>query len=132
MARTISMSRTGGRKGEYSATPSTAELENLAHWLDSRFSLFGIRFGLDSILGIVPGVGDLAGLGLSSYIIGQGYKMGVRKRTLARMIANVMGDTVVGAIPVLGSVVDVFWKANRANMRLLRRDLETANPVRRF
>ena len=48
------------------------------------------------------------------------------------MALNVAGDTVVGAIPVLGTVVDVVWRANRSNMRLLRRDLAIANPVRRF
>ncbi|MEM8552689.1 MAG: DUF4112 domain-containing protein [Pseudomonadota bacterium] len=133
MARTINMRRTGGgRDNSYSAAPSTAELDSLAHWLDSKFSLFGIRFGMDSVLGLVPGVGDAAGLALSAYLIGQGYRMGARKRTIARMAANALGDTVVGSIPVLGSVIDVFWKANRANMKLLRRDLERANPVRRF
>lgn len=128
---TLTMRRSG-RDGDYSATPDTEEIDALAHWLDSRFSLFGIRFGLDAVLGLVPGVGDALGLALSSVIIGQAYRMGARKRTLARMILNVMGDTVVGAIPILGSVVDVVWRANRSNMSLLKRDLAVANPVRRF
>ena len=103
---------------------STAELDKFANLLDSKFSFLGIRFGLDSILGLVPGIGDVAGLGLSAVILGQAYRMGARKRTLARMAMNVAGDTVVGSIPIVGTIVDVFWKANRQNMSLLRRDLE--------
>ncbi len=98
---------------------------------NSKFSVLGIRFGLDSIMGIVPGVGDLAGLGVSAYLIGQGYRMGARKRTLARMAANVAGDSIIGAIPVVGTIADVAWKANNANMRLLKRDLERPGALRR-
>ncbi|WP_420391532.1 DUF4112 domain-containing protein [Acuticoccus sp.] len=130
MARTISMRRRD-KDGAYSAEPSTKELDNLAHWLDSKFSLFGIRFGLDSILGIVPGIGDAAGLAISGYLIAQGYRMGARKRTLARMAANVAGDTIVGSIPLVGTVIDVFWKANNANMRLLKKDLARTGAIRR-
>jgi hypothetical protein len=132
MPRTITMRRSRGSDRTYTAQPSTRELDELAHWLDSKFSILGIRFGFDSILGLVPGVGDLASLGLSAYLIGQGYRLGARKRTLVRMCANAAGDTILGSIPVLGTVVDVAWKANRANMRLLRRDLERPNAVRRM
>jgi len=133
MARTLTMPRAYGRQRESArAAPSTEELDKLAHLLDSRFSLLGVRFGLDSVLGLVPGVGDLAGLGMSAYILGQGYRMGARKRTLARMGVNVLGDTLFGSIPVIGTVVDVFWKANRSNMRLLHRDFERGNVKRRF
>lgn len=130
MARTISLRRHRDTAGE-GATPSTAELDKLADLMDSRFSLFGIRFGLDSILGIVPGVGDAAGMLVSAYLIGQGYRMGARKRTLARMAVNVAGDTAVGSIPLLGTVVDVFWKANNRNMGLLRRELSRPGVARR-
>ncbi|ORE91984.1 DUF4112 domain-containing protein [Acuticoccus yangtzensis] len=129
MAPTITMRR--GRDRTYSAAPSTAELDKLAHLLDSKFSFMGIRFGLDSILGIVPGIGDAAGLAISAYILGQGYRMGARKRTLARMAMNVAGDTVVGSIPLVGTVADVFWKANNSNMRMLKRDLARPGVVRR-
>lgn len=130
MARTINMRRRE-RDDVRTAEPSTAELDKLAHWLDSKFSIFGIRFGLDSILGIVPGVGDAAGLAISGYLISQGYRMGARKRTLVKMAANAAGDSIVGSIPVLGTVIDVFWKANNANMRLLKRDLSRPGVLRR-
>ncbi|UOM33165.1 DUF4112 domain-containing protein [Acuticoccus sp. I52.16.1] len=129
MAPTITMSR--GRDRSYSAAPSTAELDKLAHLLDSKFRFMGVRFGLDSVLGIVPGVGDLAGLAISAYLIGQGYRMGARKRTLARMAANVAGDSLIGSIPIVGTVADVMWKANNANMRLLKRDLARPGAMRR-
>lgn len=132
MPRTMTMRRAPGADNTYTARPDTRELDELANWLDTRFSLFGIRFGFDSILGLVPGVGDLASLGLSTYLLGQGYRLGARKRTLARMGFNVLGDTVLGSIPVLGTLVDVVWKANRANMRLLKRDLERPNAARRM
>lgn len=101
-----------------------AELDKLAGLLDSRFSFMGVRFGLDPILGLVPGVGDLAGLVMSSAILVQAYRIGVRKRTLARMGLNVLGDSIIGSIPILGTFTDVVWKANRSNMRLVRRDFE--------
>ncbi|WP_108658463.1 DUF4112 domain-containing protein [Acuticoccus kandeliae] len=134
MARTITFDRwASDRRAVSGGTPSTRELDNLAIWLDSKFSLFGIRFGFDSILGLVPGIGDLVGFFLSSYLLIQAYRMGARKRTIARMAANVAGDTVLGSIPLLGSVFDVMWKANRSNMRILKRELERnqAHP-RRF
>ena len=107
-----------------------AELDKLAGWLDTKFSFMGVRFGLDPILGIVPGVGDAAGLVLSSAILVQAYRIGVRKRTLARMGLNVLGDTLIGSIPVLGTVTDVVWKANRSNVRLVKRDFERARARR--
>lgn len=131
MARTITMSRRPGGRTYDATAPSTEDLDRLADWMDSKFSIFGIRFGLDSILGVVPGVGDAAGMAISAYLIGQGYRMGARKRTLARMAANVAGDTIVGSVPVLGTVVDVFWKANRSNMAMLKKDLSRPGVHRR-
>lgn len=107
-----------------------AELDKLSGWLDTRFSVMGVRFGIDPILGLVPGVGDAAGLVLSSAILMQAYRIGVRKRTLARMAANVVGDTLLGSIPILGTFTDVMWKANRSNVRLIRRDFERARAAR--
>ena len=131
MPSTLTMRRRHGTKTEADAPPSTAELDKMADWLDTKFSLFGVRFGVDSLLGVVPVAGDAAGFALSSYLIFQGYRMGARKRTLARMAANVAGDTVFGSVPVLGTVLDVFWKANTSNMKLLRSDLDRPGSKRR-
>jgi hypothetical protein len=129
MARTLTMPMRGTGTRD---TPSTAELDRMAIWLDSKFSVLGLRFGVDSLLGILPVGGGLAGAALSSYIIAQAWRLGARKRTLARMAANVLGDTVVGSIPLLGTVVDVFWKANTSNMRILRRELARPDVRRRI
>ncbi|MBW4709533.1 DUF4112 domain-containing protein [Roseobacter sp. YSTF-M11] len=101
------------------------KLDHLSSLLDSRFRIPGtpIRFGWDSILGLIPGVGDLALLGPSAYLIYQGYRLGVRKRTIARMVANTGLDFFIGAVPVLGDVFDLAFKANNRNVALLRKDL---------
>ncbi len=78
-----------------------------------------IRFGVDAIIGLVPGLGDLVAGGLSLYIIAEAAKLGVPRALLARMGWNVAIDTLVGEVPVLGDLFDVAWKANMRNLRLL-------------
>lgn len=101
------------------------KLDHLSTLLDSRFRIPGtpIRFGWDSILGLIPGAGDLASLGPSAYLIYKGYRLGARKRTILRMTTNTGLDFVVGAVPVLGDVFDLVFKANNRNFALLRKDL---------
>ena len=105
--------------------PRLEELDRLAHNLDARFRLPGtdVRFGLESIIGIVPGVGDAVSLLPAGYILMRGYRMGARRRTLLRMAANTGIDTLLGAIPFLGDAFDVLFKANLRNIDLLRRDI---------
>ena len=98
------------------------DLELLAHWLDSRFRIPGtrIRFGLDSLLGLVPGVGDAATTLPAAYMLYRAHRLGVPKSMLARMGWNVVMDLAVGAIPVVGDLFDLGFKANRRNVELLR------------
>jgi len=112
------------------ANKSKQDLERLAHWLDSVFEIPGIRlrFGVDALLGLLPGVGDTASALASIYILQAATKFGVSRVTLARMTLNIGIDLMVGAIPIIGDLFDVYWKANRKNVELLRRHLE-ANPV---
>jgi hypothetical protein len=100
-----------------------AKTERLARLLDSQFRLPGtrMRFGIEGILGLVPGVGDAAGLALSSMVIVQAVHLGARGATVARMVLNVAVDAVVGSIPLLGSVFDFAFKANNRNVALLQR-----------
>ena len=95
----------------------------LARLLDSRFRIPGtqVRFGVDSVIGLVPGVGDAAGLALSSYVILQAVGLGARGATVARMVANVAIDAVFGSVPLLGSLFDLWFKANDRNVALLTR-----------
>ena len=89
----------------------------------------GIRFGLDGIIGLVPGLGDVVAGALSLIIPLAAWVRGVPYVTLVRMLANVAIGMLVGTIPVVGDAFGVFWKANRRNLRLLR--VTIANPQRR-
>ncbi len=104
------------------------ELERLAMWLDTRFRLPGtqIRFGLDGLLGLVPGIGDALAAFPAIYILVRAHRIGVPRHLLIRMAANLGIDWLVGSIPVLGDVFDVGFKANWRNVDLLRRHLHTA------
>lgn len=102
-----------------------ARLERLAHKLDSNFRVPGtsIRFGYDSLLGLVPGFGDTLVMVPSAYIVQQAHALGVRRSVLARMAVNVGIDYVIGLVPLVGDIFDVGWKANRRNVAMLREEL---------
>jgi hypothetical protein len=96
-------------------------IEWLAWLMDGSIKLpGGFSIGLDPIIGLVPGVGDLIGTLVSSAIVLQAQRAGIPKATLMRMIANVAIDSVVGAIPFLGDVFDFAFKANAKNLELYR------------
>ena len=99
-----------------------ARLERLAHNMDSRYRLPGtnIRFGWDSLIGLVPGVGDVATLAPAGYILLEAHRMGAPTALKAKMMANSGIDWVVGSIPLIGDILDVGLKANRRNVALLR------------
>ena len=108
-------------------------LDRLATALDSAFvvPLTGIRFGADALLGLVPVLGDLVGMGLSGYLILEARRLGAPPAMLTRMAGNVAFDTIVGSVPIAGSVFDVFYKANKRNMAILREhlsDLRSRHP----
>jgi Domain of unknown function (DUF4112) len=100
-------------------------LVKLARLLDARFRIPGSRwkFGVDSLLGLVPGVGDAASAAVSIWIVWQGYRLGASRQTLAAMVANVGVDTLIGAVPLVGDAFDVAYKSNQRNVALLHRDL---------
>ena len=101
--------------------PELERLKRLSRILDSAIGIPGTRYrlGLDPIVGLVPVIGDALGAIFSSYIIFQAARLGVPKLTLARMIGNVMVDTIVGEIPLLGDLFDVGFKSNLRNLSLL-------------
>lgn len=106
--------------------PGVARARTLARALDSAVRIPGtnVRFGLDALLGLVPGLGDVAGAAIAGYFILLGSRLGAPKPVLARMVLNVALDTLAGAVPVLGDLFDVTWKANTRNMALLERYVE--------
>ena len=97
-------------------------LEQLSRWMDGLFRVPGTswRFGLDAIVGLVPGVGDTLTTLVSFYVLAAGVRYRVPKVTLLRMAANVGVDYLLGAVPFLGDLFDFAWKSNQKNVELLR------------
>ena len=116
----------------YADELDAADIERLARWLDAKYRIPGtsIRFGYDSIIGLVPGVGDTITGALGLYIIARAHRLGAPKHLLARMLGNVVIDSLIGAIPILGDIFDVAFKSNTTNIKLLLKHLERERPMR--
>jgi hypothetical protein len=105
---------------------SNEHLDYIAALLDDMWRIPGtqIRFGLDAVIGWVPGIGDaMAGLA-SCLIVFMSWRRGAPRITLTRMVANILLESSIGAIPVVGDIFHIAWKANRRNYRLLLREKE--------
>jgi len=119
------------------AKPALTHAENMAllrRWarlLDAEFSIPGtrFRFGLDPVLGLVPGVGDLVTPLFSGLILLHAYKVGVPRIVQVRMLINVLLDALVGVIPFAGDLFDFVWQANTKNLALL--EDHSLGPVKR-
>jgi hypothetical protein len=103
-------------------TPDLRWVDQLADLMDSRFSLPGtrFRFGLDPILGLIPGVGDAVSLAISGLLISYMYRQGASRKALIKMIGNVLLDAIIGSIPILGNIFDFAYKANDRNIRIMK------------
>jgi hypothetical protein len=97
-------------------------LDHLASLMDNRFHIpgTGIRFGLDALIGLIPGAGDLSTFAVSGYMLIVMAQNGASSYVLTRMTLNILIDTLIGSIPIIGDVFDVFFKANTRNMRLMK------------
>lgn len=105
---------------EYPVSRRLERMRGLSRLLDTKFSLpGGFRFGIDPIIGLIPGIGDVIASTLSIWLVYDAARLGLQKRVVARMVFNVLIEAAVGTIPVLGNVVDAVWKANIRNMRLV-------------
>ncbi len=122
LQRIQSSSRSGVNKQERQQIEIEESLETLSTYLDGLFKVPGIgwKFGLDSLIGLIPNVGDVSTALVSFYIIIAGVRYGVPKITLLRMAFNVGLDYLVGIIPFVGDAFDFVWKANKQNMDLIR------------
>jgi hypothetical protein len=98
-------------------------LDQLSNLMDGLFRIPGVgwRFGLDAIVGLIPGVGDTATTLVSFYILAAAVRYRVPKITLLRMGTNIGIDYLIGAVPFVGDIFDVFWKSNQMNVELLRK-----------
>jgi len=113
--------------------PSFAAVSKLAYWLDAGTRIPGtsLRFGLDPILGLIPGFGDAAGAILAGWILVEAVRLGASRATVIRIAGNVALDAAVGAIPLLGDIFDFAWKANLRNVALLERHLAAPDRAER-
>ena len=106
---------------------SLAEVEGLAWLLDNSIPVPGTggrRFGIDAIIGLVPGIGDVVSGAIGLIVVWRGSRMGLPRIVVARMLLNTLLDLAVGAIPVIGDAFDLWFKASTRNLGLMRRHLE--------
>jgi Domain of unknown function (DUF4112) len=104
-----------------------AQVRFIARMMDDQFRVPGtnLRFGLDFLLGLFPGLGDAVTSVISLLIVHHAWQSGASKLTLARMLGNVGIDFLVGSVPLFGDLFDFAWKANRKNARLLEAHLNS-------
>ena len=100
-------------------------LRQLSKNLDESFAIpgTGIKFGMDAILGLVPGGGDILSGVFSLYMLRAAIKMKLPKRAIFSMFLNIIIDTTVGVIPVAGDIFDIFWKSNKRNLEIIEKHL---------
>ena len=103
-----------------------SRLRRISRLLDNAISIPGtkISFGLDPIIGLLPGGGDTITGGIAGYIVVEAARMGVPREVLWKMVGNILIDSVAGTVPVVGDIFDVGWKANVKNIELLEKHLE--------
>lgn len=116
-----------------SAADRAASIRTLARMLDSAVRIPGtqIRIGAESVFGIIPVVGDIAGAALSGYIVLASARLGAPPSAIIRMLVNIGIDTIVGAVPILGDMFDVAYRANMRNVELLDSHLGESPQTRR-
>jgi hypothetical protein len=110
-----------------------ARARTLTNLLDNAVRVPGtsMRFGLDPVLGLIPGLGDVAGAALSGYVVLLASQLGAPTTVIVRMLGNVVVDTVGGTFPVIGDLFDAGWKANSRNLALLERHLGQPESTKR-
>lgn len=112
------------------ASPSKGDairrMEMMAKLLDNAFVIPGTnqRVGIDAIIGLVPGLGDIATTLLSSYVIWEARNLGVSRVAIGRMLTNLAIHASIGAVPIFGDVFDAFFRVNQRNMRIVRAQLD--------
>ena len=108
------------------------QVQFLARIMDDQFIIPGtnIRFGLDSILGLLPGMGDAITSAISLLIVHHAWQTGASPILLGRMLANIGADFLLGAVPLVGDAFDLAWKANRKNARLVEQHLRASAGLR--
>lgn len=115
------------KSASVSHTPEALQrIRRLARLMDSAFRIPGTkwRIGMDALIGLIPGIGDAASMAASLWIILGARRLGIPRRTQLRMFGNILFDTVVGSIPLVGDLFDAGYKANLRNTALIERHLK--------
>ena len=122
----MARSTTATRNTFFKGVPDLKWVDRITRLMDSKFKVPGtnFRFGLDPILGLVPGLGDAASVAVSGSLIYYMAKHGVSRKVVIMMLGNVALDAIFGSIPILGNIFDFFFKANQRNVQLLKRHYE--------
>jgi hypothetical protein len=122
MSRADTYSSAYAGEGVFSRQARLQRIDVLSQLFDTAFAVPGtnIRFGIESGLRLIPGIGDVAASALSAYLLYEAYRLGVPRSVMARLIANVAVEGAVGAVPILGDLFDVAFRANRRNARILQ------------
>jgi len=105
-------------------------IEGMEHLLEGLFKIPGTnqKLGLDVILDLIPGIGDLVGAALGSYMVWEARNLGMSKTQMARMFGNVGVDFALGLIPWIGAVPDFFFRSNSRNLKIIRKHLDKHHP----
>lgn len=111
---------------EHVSAERLRRIRRLVGWLDEAWKvpLINYRIGLDGLIGLIPGAGDVATALMSAYIIREAARLGVPRHLVARMTANLLADFFAGAIPIVGDLFDVTFKSNKRNLALLDAHLQ--------
>lgn len=120
MART----RVSGRPGQAGAEPALERARQWAYTLDTRFEVFGIRFGLDAIVGFIPGLGDLVTLAGGLVMVTSAHRLGLPGWVKAKIAGFTAVDFLVGSIPLLGDLFDIAYKSHLYSLRAIEKGLE--------
>jgi hypothetical protein len=109
----------------YEYETAIKRLEKFSHFTDSSIGIPFTKFniGLEAVIGLIPVIGDAAGLILSSYVLIEAQRLGVSKRIKTKMIINMLIDFVGGLVPFFGDIFDAFFKANTRNTHLLKKHI---------
>lgn len=103
--------------------------ENLTKLLDNQFKIFGFKFGLDPIIGLIPGFGDVVSLILSLYLVWIGFLMKMPAEKITKMISNVILDFIIGIVPIVGDLSDFVYKANTKNLKIIQQHFKNNDVV---
>lgn len=127
---TPSVVRKAGKHAQHSLSREDREklmkrLQTIAHLFDDAVTVPGtkIKLGWDAVLGLIPIVGDASTTAVSAYFLWEAYRLGASRWTLTKMVWNVLVDFIIGFVPLVGDLLDVTFRANRRNMKLLEKEL---------